>query len=155
MSSSDVDCAIDAGDGVAADPNLTVGLVDEHATRSAERSALRCHIGSGQRAVGQQPLGERGVEAAGDRVLDGLGTGSKNTRTPTATSSPSWPPTTPTFDGPTTPTGLGPTPPTSQLARHGPPPRDLTQRPGSDGVPEDSLNVLSPIPNAIFRRLRL
>jgi len=69
-SCSQAHAAIDAGDAVAADPDLTRGVtLNMHASGAAQAGALGCHIGAGCMAVGDQPLGQTGVEAAGDWVF--------------------------------------------------------------------------------------
>src|SRR5687768_2954240 len=62
--------AADAGDGAASDPDGSVGVLgDVDAARAAEGGALAGGVGGGRAAGGEQPLGEGGVEASGDRVL--------------------------------------------------------------------------------------
>ena len=64
------DLAADAGDGAAADPHGAVGvLAHVHAAGAAERGALARDVGRARPARGEQPLGQRGVQAPGDRVL--------------------------------------------------------------------------------------
>src|SRR5579875_1441930 len=64
--------ALDAGDRGAADPDRAVAVGgDADPATAAKRRALAHHIRGGGAAGAQQPLGERGVQAAGHRVLAG------------------------------------------------------------------------------------
>src|SRR5579875_1139923 len=64
--------ALDAGDRGAADPDRAVAACgDADPATAAKRRALAHHIRGGGAAGAQQPLGERGVQAAGHRVLAG------------------------------------------------------------------------------------
>src|SRR5215472_15328591 len=59
-----------AGDRAAADPDRAAVIGgDVHAALAPERGALARDVGSGGPAAAQQPLGQGGVQAAGDRVL--------------------------------------------------------------------------------------
>ena len=66
----EADRAVKAGDAVATDPNLAGFILrDVHAPGAAQVQALGGDIGAGHVAVSDQPLGQTGVEAAGDRVF--------------------------------------------------------------------------------------
>src|SRR5579862_2042232 len=63
--------ASDAGDNVAAHPDLAVLVLgDAYPAASAQGRALAGHVRSLQPAGAEQPLGHRRVQAARDRVLD-------------------------------------------------------------------------------------
>src|SRR6185436_5982843 len=61
--------ALDAGDGLAADPDVAADLLDVDAAVAAERGALARDVALGRNAGGDQPLADAGVQAAGDRIL--------------------------------------------------------------------------------------
>ena len=66
-----LDGAAHAGDRAAADPDLAVTVAgDVHPAAAAHDGALAGHVRGGDPPGGQQPLPERGVQAARDRVLD-------------------------------------------------------------------------------------
>ena len=66
-----VDLAAHAGDGAAGDPDRAVVVAgDVDPPGPAQRGALAGHVRRAGPAGPQQPRRERGVEAAGDRVLD-------------------------------------------------------------------------------------
>jgi len=60
---------LDAGDGRAADPYVVADLLDMHAPGAAERGALTGDVARRGETGADQPLGEAGVQAAGDRIL--------------------------------------------------------------------------------------
>ena len=62
----------DHRDGIAANPDLTLGLGDVDVSLPPEGRALAGAVRGLKCAVAQQPLRERGVEAACDRVFGGL-----------------------------------------------------------------------------------
>ncbi len=102
----EIDRPRDAGDRAAADPDRPVGVRrDVHAPRAAEHRALAGHVGSARAPGAQQPLGQRGVEAPGDRILDVAPSLGKNART---------------SKSPAEPCGCGPTTPMSSSLNPGP-----------------------------------
>jgi hypothetical protein len=62
--------AIDAGHAGAADPDSAAAIAfDEHPAFARQRRALRGHVALGRQAGADEPLGQRGVQAAGDGVF--------------------------------------------------------------------------------------
>src|SRR2546430_9207437 len=67
----ELDGAGDTGDRAAADPDLAVVVAGHvHPPAAAKRRALAGDVWRGDPAGAGQPLRDRGVQAAGDRVLD-------------------------------------------------------------------------------------
>src|SRR4051812_30136260 len=66
-----LDLTRDTGDGAATDPDRPLAvLLDVDLAVAAQRGALARRVRRREPPRPQQPLGQRGVEAAGHRVLD-------------------------------------------------------------------------------------
>lgn len=73
------DVSGDAGDSMATNPDLTAGILRQaHTAVASERGALGGGVLLGQNPFGHQPLRERRIQTAGDRVFRDADGGGKS-----------------------------------------------------------------------------